>query len=366
MKRLLCITANMNAGGAETFLMKVYRNLDRDIFQMDFCVTNKENKYEDEIVKLGGRIYVIPPKSKNPIKSFYSIIKLVKKEQYKYVIRVNEHSLSTIDLIAAKLGGASCLAMRSSNSASDSKLSTVLHKMFMFLPKLVPNVKIAPSKLAAEYTFGKKEAESKVHIINNGLDIDDFSFNELSRKEIRNQLGIDDELVIGHVGRFNAQKNHSYLLDVFSEIAKRNNEAILLLVGEGILENEIKQKAIELGIIHRCIFTGVRSDVNKLLCAMDVFVFPSLYEGMPNTVIEAQTSGLKCFVSDSITKEANVNGMVTFLPIDSNPAIWSDQILNSKLDYDRLCSAEYMISSGYSISDTATKFSELIFNNTND
>ena len=172
--------------------------------------------------------------------------------------------------------------------------------------------------------------------------------------------------MIGHVGRFNAQKNHSYLLDVFSEIAKRNNEAILLLVGEGILENEIKQKAIELGIIHRCIFTGVRSDVNKLLCAMDVFVFPSLYEGMPNTVIEAQTSGLKCFVSDSITKEANVNGMVTFLPIDSNPAIWSDQILNSKLDYDRLCSAEYMISSGYSISDTATKFSELIFNNTND
>ena len=160
MKRLLCIISCMNTGGAETFLMKMFRNIDRKQYMMDFCVISKENYYEEEIKQLGGKMFYIPLKSKYPVKSFNAIRRIVKENNYNYVIRVNEHSLSTIDLLAAKSGGAKVLAMRSSNASSGSKISVSLHKMFIFLPKIIPNVKFAPSKLAAKYTFGKKCIEN--------------------------------------------------------------------------------------------------------------------------------------------------------------------------------------------------------------
>ena len=153
MKRLLCLTTGMNTGGAETFLMKVYRQLDRAKYQMDFCVTIPDNYYADEIRTLGGKLYMVPRKSKNPVANFLGVRKIVRENQYDYVIRVCENSLATLDLLAAKAGGAKHLAMRSSNANSASKIVRVLHKMFFFLPRVIPNIKIAPSRLAAEYTF---------------------------------------------------------------------------------------------------------------------------------------------------------------------------------------------------------------------
>lgn len=361
MKRLLCITANMNAGGAETFLMKIYRELDRTQFQMDFCVNSNKNKYAEEIASLGGKIYTVPSKSKSLIKAFLAVKNIVKENKYDYVMRVNEHSLSVIDLLAARCGGAKHLIMRSSNSNSTSTLSKALHIIFQFLPKHVPNVKLAPSELAARYTFGNKSVEkNEVHILKNGLNIDLFRFNEFERNRLREELNVADKFVVGHVGRFNTQKNHLFLLEVFSEIRKLNKDAVLLMVGEGNLERQVRKRAEELEIMDSCIFTGVRSDVNSLLCAMDVFLFPSLYEGMPNTVIEAQVSGLPCVISDTITSECNVSGLVRFISLQASKERWAECVMTAS-SAERRRAAIRMIQKGYEISEVSKEFCKLIF-----
>ena len=361
MKRVLCITANMNAGGAETFLMKIYRRLDTSKYQMDFCVSAEKNVYEEEIIKRGGKVYKTPMKSRHPLKAFLSIKEIVSDYNYQYVMRINEHSLSVIDLIAARMGGASRLIMRSSNSASGGTLPTVLHKLCRFLPESIPDVKIAPSLLAAEYTFGKKNVKNnQVHILNNGLDTSRFAFSKEWRDEIRAEYNISDKLVIGHVGRFNQQKNHQFLIDIFNEVQKKNKNAVLMLVGEGVLLEEIQAKVSDLGILDKCIFTGLREDVNQLLSAMDLFLFPSLYEGMPNTVIEAQTSGLACLISDSITKEANVINRVEYMSLDRTPYEWADKLL-SMHSTDRSKAYTDMNEQGYSIESVVEEFVKIVY-----
>lgn len=365
MKRLLCIISCMNTGGAETFLMKMFRNIDRKQYMMDFCVISKENYYEEEIKQLGGKMFYIPLKSKYPVKSFNAIRRIVKENNYNYVIRVNEHSLSTIDLLAAKSGGAKVLAMRSSNASSGSKISVSLHKMFIFLPKIIPYVKFAPSKLAAKYTFGKKCIENnKAMLLNNGLNTKQFTYSVNKRCKIRNQLGIEeDKTVIGHIGRFNTQKNHEFLIDIFNEFHKRNSNSILVLVGKGNLEDKIKDKVKKLGLANNVLFLGVRKDIPELLCAFDLFLFPSFYEGMPNTVIEAQTTGLPCLISDSITEEAKVTDIVTFASLNDTASKWSDECLNilNRKYLSREEYAEIMKEKGYDTIDCANKFIKMIF-----
>lgn len=368
MKRLLCIISCMNTGGAETFLMKIYRSLDKTKYQMDFCVNSQNNFYEKEIIENGGKIYIIPPKSNNPIKSFLSIKSIVKNNKYRYVIRVNEHSLSTLDLLAAKLGGAKILSMRSSNASSSNKKSIFLHKLFKFMPKMIPNAKLAPSKLAAEYTFGNKCIENhKAYLLNNGLNVKQFTFSEEKRKEKRGELNIENKIVIGHIGRFNAQKNHEFLIDIFNEIHKKKLNSILVLVGQGDLENKIKEKVNRLKLENNVLFLGVREDIPDLLCAFDFFLFPSFYEGMPNTVIEAQTTGLPCLISDSITQEAKITDKVNYASLNETALIWSNKCLNllSQNSFNRKEYSIIMKNKGYEMSDCVKKFVELVFNERN-
>lgn len=362
MKRLLCITANMNAGGAETFLMKIYRNIDKSKYQMDFIVSySGKNYYEEEIQKMGGRIFYVPPKSKNFIKSFFGVMKIVKDNNYQHVIRVNEHSLSTLDLLAAKIGGAKKLIMRSSNANSGSTFKVILHKIFRPLAIVIPNVKIAPSTDAAEYTFGKKQVKNnKVIILNNGLDIKQFTFDSKIRNKIRNELNINDKFVVGHIGRFNEQKNHLKLIEIFNELYKRNNKSILVLIGKGSLEKAIKMRVKELGIENSVLFLGEKDNINQLLFSFDILVFPSKYEGMPNVLIEAQTTGLKCIVSDSITQEANVIGLIKYISLTDSLDRWCNEILAID-NINRLNSASKMLKSGYDISVVAKKFEKIIF-----
>lgn len=362
MKRLLCIISGMNTGGAETFLMKIYRQLNREKYQMDFCVNTNENYYADEIRRNGGKFYVIPPKSKSPLKSFNAVRRIVFQNKYEYVMRVNEHSLSTIDLLAARMGGARKLVMRSSNSSSGSAMSIIVHKLFRIMAVCIPNVKIAPSVLAAEYTFGKRATErKKVHILRNGLAIDDFAFSEEYRNKHRAELNLHKKFVVGHVGRFDSQKNHKYMIDIFVEVLKIKKNAVLLMVGDGPLMDDMRKKVIEKGIEDSCLFVGVRRDVNELLSAMDVFLFPSLFEGMPNTVIEAQTAGLPCLISDTITKEANVCGLVHFMSLGEKQEVWSQKLI--ELSNPLREQAQYdMKHAGYDIGQVTKEFTNMIFN----
>ena len=361
MERLLCIVSVMNAGGAETFLMKMLRRIDRERYMMDFCVNAEENFYREEIEALGGKIHVIPAKSKHPIGSFLALRRLVKREGYDRVIRVNEHSLSTLDLIAAKCGGAKHLAMRSSNASSPTRLSRLLHRLFFFLPRMIPTVKFAPSTEAAEYTFGKGcVKKGRASLLHNGVDLSVYRYDDTARRDVRCELSLEGKTVVGHVGRFTGQKNHGFLLRVFKEMRENCPDAVLLLVGKGEKEQEIRETAERLGIADAVILTGVRSDVPRVLSAMDVFVFPSLYEGMPNTVIEAQATGLPCVIADTITAEADVTGIVTYRSLSDAPALWAETALRVSRA-PRCDTSEQMRRAGYDTDGVVQEFTRLAF-----
>lgn len=363
MQRLLCIVGGMNAGGAETFLMKIYRTIDREKYQMDFAVAiNEKGFYDDEILDYGGRIFHISPKSAGLIKNYKEIKEIVKTNDYQSVLRVSQHALSALELRAARKGGAKICGFRSSNSntTTGSRKSRILHKLCMFMPRMYANVRIAPSTEAAEYMFGRGCIQkNRAQIVHNGVDLSVYRFREEDRNRIRGEFSLNDSLVIGHVGRFNQQKNHGFLIKVFSEIKKRNENAKLLLVGTGEKEREIRELVSQNDLSDSVVFAGVRSDVPALLSAMDVFVFPSFYEGMPNVVIEAQACGLPCVVSDRITKEAKLTPVIEYLPLSLSASEWAEKAIS--LCGERVFTHQDIVEQGYDIDSSAQAFVKLLF-----
>ena len=363
MKRLLCILSGMNAGGAETFLMKMYRSIDRSNYQMDFCInTTNECFYEDEIKTLGGKIYRIPAKSQS-LKAFRNgLSDCIKSGDYKYVLRITSSAMGFMDLKIAKKAGAEICSARSSNSSDGKSIkSKAAHFLGMILYRKYVDVMISPSDLAAMHTFGRRVyTNGGVYILHNALDLNVYQFDEEARNNIRKEFSVGDNVkIIGHVGRFSKQKNHIFILDVFNEIHKQKHNTVLMLVGNGELEKEIKEKIRALSLDDSVIFTGVRSDIPALLSAMDVFVFPSFYEGMPNTVIEAQATGLPCLIADTITKEANVTGLVRYMPLKA-PTDWAKTALNMVSD-TRMQTKKIMIENGYDIESVSKEFVRQVF-----
>lgn len=356
MVRILCIVDSMDTGGAETFLMKIYREIAKKNYQMDFIVTtNHKGIHEDEINILGGHLYKIPPKTQNPFKSFISINRIVKNNQYKHVLRISRNTLSSLDLFSAKLGGAKYLALRSNNTVNDGGVFTrLLHKLFMPLSNLICNIKIAPSKNSGIYMFGIRQMK-KVKILNNGIDFDLYQFNKKTRTEIRTSLNLNDDFLIGHIGRFEEQKNHKFLLELFKIYQKNEKNAKLLLIGKGNLENSILNYATKIGVRNRLIHIRETTEINKYLMAMDLYLFPSFYEGLPNTVIEAQAAGLYCLVSDTITKEVQISNNIRFINI-KNYDSWINAIKLVKLTNH--CSENHKsdLDSSYSIKKVAEDF----------
>lgn len=353
----------MNAGGAETFLMKLYRCIDREKYQMDFCVTVEERGiYDDEIEALGGNIYRIASKSESLVKFRRQLSDVVSQNGYEYVLRITSSAMGFMDLCVAKKAGARVCVARSSNSSDGGSFkSRLAHRLGGILYKKYVDVRIAPSDLAAIYTFGKDVyGNGGVSILHNAVDTDIYGYCPEERERIRTEFGISERTrVIGHVGRFAPQKNHMFLLDIFEKILEREPESVLILVGKGELEDQVRERIKANKIGDKVIFTGVRSDVPSLMSAMDVFIFPSLYEGMPNTVIEAQATGLECIVADTITREANITSLVQYLPLgDANQ--WADTALSVQTA-NRETPREAFVRSGYDIHAVAQQFAELVF-----
>lgn len=364
MKRLLCIISSMNTGGAETFLMKLYRNIDRTKYQFDFCINVPEKCfYEDEILSLGGKVFRIPSKSQNT-KAFKSqLSQLIKTEKYEYVLRVTSNAMGFWDLKIAKKAGAKVCCARSSNSSDgDGWKTKIAHRIGRLLYSRYVDVAFAPSDLAAEYTFGRKAYQNGfVHLLNNAVDLDVFQYSITEREEIRKEFHIpSDKLVFGHIGRFSEQKNHKFLLEVFSEIKNKHQDSVLLLVGDGPLKNSFWERVKELGLEDSVILAGVRPDVSKMLSAMDCFVFPSFYEGMPNTVIEAQATGLPCVISDTITSKADITGLVEYVSLEQSSKQWACLALE-KAKMERLNTKQAFLKHKYDIKSSAEALVDVIF-----
>ena len=366
MKRAVYIVTAMDAGGAETIFMKFYRALDKRRYQLDFCVSSDEpGFYDDEIKGLGGNIvHTVKKSERGSVASFRRLKEIAKEGGYCTAVRSSQHSLSALDLLAMRAGGVPRTVFRSSNTGtvSNSRKEAMLHRMFRPLIGLAATSYVAPSTEAGLYMFGESGVRSdRFSILHNAVDLEEFTYREDFRERIRMELGIpEDAFVIGHIGRFNQQKNHAFLLDVFAEVVRRIDSAMLLLLGKGELFEDVRRKTEDLGLSDRVVFAGVRRDASLCYSAMDMFVFPSLYEGLPNVVIEAQANGLPCVISSSITREVVLNENVGFMDLGRGCRDWAREI--TECSYRRLeRKAIHLEERGYDISAELPQFISVVF-----
>lgn len=305
-------------GGVESVIMNYYRHLDRSKVQFDFiCDEDSTRIPYDEIKKLGGRVFLVP-KYQNLPKYLKVLEKLFKENQYR-IVHSNINTLSVFPLYAAKKAGVP-IRISHSHSTSNPKewKRNLIKNILRPFSKRYATDYFACSEVAGRYLFGNKSFDrGKVKIIHNAIDVEKFKFDEVARKKLRKEFGIKDStIVIGHVGRFVQQKNHTFLVDVFKEYHKKNPDSKLLLVGSGPLEDEIKKKVEKLGLKNSVLFLGQRDDINKLYSAMDVFCLPSLYEGLPVVGVEAQAAGLPCVFSDKITNDTVITKDTTLSKLE--------------------------------------------------
>ncbi len=278
------IMGKWNGGGVESVVMNYYRNIDRNKIQFHFlCDEDSTDIPYEEIEKLGGKVIVIPPYQKL-FKYQKELYRIFKENNYK-IVHSHINALSVFPLRIAKKAGVS-IRIAHSHSTSNKKewKKNILKMILRPLSKLYANNYFACTEYAGKWLFGKKVVERKeLNVINNAIDLKKFEFNENTRKALREELGIkDDTLIIGHVGRFMKQKNHEFLVEVFNEVYKKNQNTLLILIGQGPLLSEIKQKAINLNIEDKIKFIGQVTDVEKYYNIMDIFLFPSIYEGLRN------------------------------------------------------------------------------------
>jgi len=306
--RVAHIIGKWLGGGVEAVVMNYYRHIDRSKFQFDFfCDSDSTNIPYEEIESLGGKVYLIPPYQK--VSSYQKeLTKILKENNYK-IVHSHINTLSIFPLRAAKKAGVPIRIAHSHSTTNKQEWKkNILKQILRPFSKMYATHYMCCSELAGRWLFGNKEYDKgNVYLLNNAIDIDKFKYNKVIRDRIRKEYNISkDTLVVGHIGRFVKQKNHEYLIDIYNEIYKQNKNSILLLAGQGPLMDSIKTKVKELNLSNNVKFLGQINNPNELYQAMDVFVLPSLYEGLPVVGVEAQSSGLLCILSTSMTKETKV------------------------------------------------------------
>jgi glycosyltransferase involved in cell wall biosynthesis len=362
--RVLHVVVNMNRGGAETLIMNLYRNIDRSKVQFDF-LTCKEGVFDREIKDLGGTIHRIPYINEVGHFSYLRSLNHFFSNNNDYTI-VHSHlnRMSGLVVRAAKKFGIRYCISHSHNTGGEGGILTKGYKWYsgLFIPSN-SDYTFACSQAAAKWLFGSKSNNAK--LLNNGIEPEMFTYSPDVRIMKLNELGISDQLVIGHVGRFTKQKNHKFLIEVFAEFVKRRPDSTLLLCGDGVLRKEMEKRVNELNIQNKVKFLGVRGDINQLLQAFDLFLFPSLHEGLPVTLIEAQAAGIPCFISDEITKEADLGlNLMKFLKLSSID-LWVDELEKFKVEKtNRNASKLKMLRArGYDIKNTAIWLQDFYLSN---
>lgn len=352
--RILHIVTYMGRGGLETMLMNCYRHIDREAVQFDFLVHRDfRADYDDEIEALGGRIYRVP--RLNPFSAAYrkALLNFFRQHPQYRIVHCHLDCMSAIPLKAAKQCGVPVRIAHSHNSSQDMDWKYGLKRLFMRQIPASATHFFACSEEAGKWMFPGQN----VTVVKNGIETEKFAFDPAIRARTRRRLGLGEALTLGHVGRFAPQKNHDFLMDVFAAVREREPGARLLLVGEGPLEPRIREKARLLGLDDSVVFLGVRTDVNELLQAMDVFILPSLYEGLSLSAVEAQTAGLHCVFSDSVCAECKMTDAAEFVSLRESPAVWAERIL-AGADGNRTDKKDEIAAYGYDIRTTAGNLQE--------
>ncbi len=347
--RVLCVFAVLNRGGAETMCMNLYRALDHEKVQLDFVKhTTALGDYEDEILSLGGKIYEAP---------HYNILNKLQYEAW-WRAFFREHSeyrlvhghfftISNVYFKVAHEFGITTIGHSHSEQANIHSIKFWLKRHSVKAIERESDLCLACSEAAGKYLFPNKDFS----ILKNAIDAQKFKWNPDIGKEIRKELSINESsFVVGVCGSFSVPKNPLGIIDIFHEIHKKNDGAILLWVGDGDLRQEIEDRIKAYKLSDAVILTGVRPDVYRLMQAMDVFILPSLWEGLAVVSIEAQAAGLPCYFSDTVTKECQVTEQCIFLPLNK-PAAWAKAILES--DNAKTNTTDQIIAAGFDISTTS-------------
>ncbi len=350
--------------GVMSFIMNYYRNINRENVQFDFlCWSKGDDIYVDEIKSLGGNIYYIPKPGLSK-KYQKEIIEFFKSKFGVYsILHLHEVFLNMfIPPIARKYGIQHTIAHSHATMYSDKKLSA-LRNFILCLPiKKMVNHYFACSKDAGYLVYGKKYVDQgKVKIINNAIDCEKFQYNEDTRMKIRKDMKLEDMFVIGHVGRFNPQKNHMFLIDIFYEVSKQKQNSMLMLVGEGPLQEQVEEKIKEKNLSDRVLILNNRNDICDLLQAIDVFVLPSIYEGLGIVLIEAQASGLKCYATDIVPCEAKVTEELAYISLKESAFKWANAIIEGQSNFKRQNEIKRVHEAGYDIKTEAEKLERIYF-----
>lgn len=362
--RVLQVIGAMDRGGAETLLMNLYRNIDRNLVQFDFLV-NEENAcdFDSEIQGLGGRIFRIP---RYKLFNYYSYKTACKRffSQHKYPVVHGHIGLpAPIYLNEASKSGAYTIAHSHAQNFPISP-SEIVFRVCARPVRHVADYYLACSEQAGVDRFGTEIVEGpSFQILKNGVDTSVLSFDVQKRSEARAELGLDEDmLVLGHIGRLTEVKNHKFLFEVFDSIHQRVPRSVLLLAGRGELEMQLRETARQMGLSDSIVFLGVRDDVPSLLCALDLFIFPSFAEGLPCAVIEAQASGLPVLLSNGVPDAARVLSTTIRLDLSVGADVWADRALQTFdmcKSNDRNCAKDIIEKSGFDIRTSAEWLQEL-------
>ena len=354
--RVAHVIGKLNYAGVEAVINNYYRNIDHTKYQFDFIIdADGSSEPSREIIDLGARYIVVPPYQQFG-HHMNALIRLFRENQYQ-IVHSSMNALSVFSLCAAAIAKVPVrICHNHSTSAPGEGKRTLIKNTLRPFAKIFPTHLCACSQVAGEWLYGKRTMEKgQVTIFNNAIDTKKYAFNPEIRKAVRAEFGFDqDTFVIGHVGRFCYQKNQEYLLDVFAEVHRNYPKSVLMMVGIGETQDKIRGIIHSLGLDEFVMITGARSDADRLYQAMDVFVLPSRYEGLPVVGVEAQCAGLPCFFSDQITNETLIIPEAQMLSPNDLPCNWAQEILKAK-DKTRRNTVHEIAQAGFEITSAAKK-----------
>lgn len=335
MERIAVIMGKMHSGGKKNLVMEYYRHIDKSKIQFDFICDSDSNAIPtEEIEDMGGRVYVISP-YQNIIKNMHEMYNIIRRNNYKIVHGYN-NTMNVFAMFVAKIANVPIRINESISMGADKgDWKNNIKKMLRPFSKLFSNVYMANGETCGRWQFGDKIYEKdKVKIFKTIINTESNGYSKELRDNTRKKYGItEDCIVIGHIGRLTEQKNSVFLIDIFNEIVKKNSNARLILVGDGNLKKQVLKRISSYGISDYVIYLGRTEKIYELYNAMDVFLLPSLYEGLPVVGIEAQCTGLPVFFSDAVPKESSpCDDLGFFISLKNNAEEWADVILTNTIE----------------------------------
>lgn len=356
--RILHMIGSLNIGGSQSMVVNLHRAIDRSKIQFDYVIDHPGQLYYGDVVKqLGGRIFEMPTFKGTNLFETRKLWKNFFKEHPEYkVLHSHVRSYASLYLPIARKEGVKTI-IHSHSTSNGKGLLSIVKRIMQYPLRYQADDFFACSKEAGAWLFGQRVVEgTRFHILQNAIDVNKYRFNQKIRDEYREKLGLKNKKTFIHVGRFHPAKNHIFLLNLFADIHRKDDNSILLLAGDGELRPVIEQQIIALNIQNSVILLGSRSDVPNLLQAADIFLFPSVWEGLPVTVVEAQAAGLPCLVSNRVTKEVGISEIIHYLPIDQGIQSWIDTL--EKISLTKKDVSKQISDAGFDIHFTACRLAD--------